>query len=294
MQVHVEQLYFSILLPTLLNICLIFSVRLISFQVGLVMEKPYFDCKFLQLTYPHTFSFSPALLPSFPLSSSCLSFPLSLSFHSSLSSFLCSQKRLISIIGSDWFSCLHCLSYRDQCILMISRHSCKCQNTIHTKCTPKHTHTHTWMYKYAHTHSPATASCMPFVAKMPLTWAYLQQKAVRDHFCSTRDRLSLSPGRKTLPNCLCVIFLQYLGSVFLHNEHALVHMTLWRMCTHLDLYDKLQVCACEVCVYIFTIITSHTVAVLGCKPPTRPSNIISHQQHGTKRQKHDLFTEWNS
>lgn len=50
MQVHVEQLYFSILLPTLLNICLIFSVRLISFQVGLVMEKPHFDCKFLQLT----------------------------------------------------------------------------------------------------------------------------------------------------------------------------------------------------------------------------------------------------
>lgn len=128
----------TILLATLLNICLICSVRLISFQVcSSRKEIPFQLYIFTTHLRTHTFSSSSSSssLPSF-----CLLFlphflpPFASlpSSSSSLSGFLCSWMRVISVIISDWFSCLSCLSYRDRCILVISGHSCKCQRTIHT------------------------------------------------------------------------------------------------------------------------------------------------------------------
>lgn len=66
------------------------------------------------------------------------------------------------------------------------------------------------------------------------------------------------------------------------------------LCVHMLRSAWVAVGVCKVYTSKFTIITSQAVAVPGCKPPTMPSNIVNHQQHGTKRQKHDLFTEWNS
>lgn len=125
----------SIVYPGQANKCLPYLFCRAITSMACYEEKSH-SCKILQVTWTHT-----RILLLHPLS-----YRLSpLSSLSSLSSFLCSWKRVISIIICDCFSCLCCLSNRNRCALMISRHSCKCQRILSHK-----THEHT----QANLHAP--------------------------------------------------------------------------------------------------------------------------------------------